>query len=107
MVIYVDIDETICHTPAGQEYNNARPIYTHIDKINALYEQGHLICYWTARGTVSKIDWSELTKEQLKSWGVKCHNLYFGKPFYDILIDDKAHSKIEDIDDVIRIRNDV
>jgi len=44
-----------------------------------------------ARGSVSKIDWYELTKSQLDSWGCKYHRLSVGKkPPYDLLIDDKA-----------------
>ena len=31
-----------------------------------------------------------LTVAQLKKWGVKYHKLYFGKPSYDLFIDDKA-----------------
>ena len=30
------------------------------------------------------------TKEQLKSWGVKYHQLFLGKPGGDIYIDDKG-----------------
>lgn len=30
------------------------------------------------------------TKKQLNKWGVKYHELIFGKPSYDILIDDKC-----------------
>ena len=29
------------------------------------------------------------TKNQLKKWGVKYHKLIFGKPSYDLFIDDK------------------
>ena len=31
-----------------------------------------------------------LTKKQLKKWNVNYHKLIFGKPSYDIFIDDKA-----------------
>ena len=30
------------------------------------------------------------TKKQLKMWGVKYHELIFGKPSYDIIVDDKS-----------------
>ena len=59
--------------------------------INSLFDQGHEITYWTARGTVTKIDWYSVTKEQLKEWGCKYHFLSVGeKPAYDLLICDKA-----------------
>ena len=35
------------------------------------------------------IDWSEMTKKQLDSWGLKYHELHFGKPAADFYIDDK------------------
>ena len=51
---------------------------------------GHVIVYWTARGSVTGIDWRDITESQLKDWGVKYHELRFGKPSFDLLIDDKA-----------------
>ena len=45
--------------------------------------------YWTARGTGSGIDWESATKQQFEEWGVKYHDLKFGKPIYDLFIDDK------------------
>ena len=47
------------------------------------------IIYWTARGTVTGIDWKDITEKQLKSWGAKYHELKMGKPAYDLFIDDK------------------
>jgi len=90
MIIYVDIDETICdYDPDMREYPHARPIVSRIEKINKLYDEGNEIVYWTARGTVTGIDWRELTEKQFKKWGVKHHGLFFGKPAYDLFIDDK------------------
>ena len=31
-----------------------------------------------------------LTLKQLKKWGLKYHKIFFGKPSFDILIDDKS-----------------
>ena len=88
MKIHVDIDETICITPASRDYASSTPIMSHIDKINKLYDEGHHITYWTARGTGSGIDWRKITESQFTSWGVRYHDLVFGKPIYDIFIDD-------------------
>ena len=97
MNIYVDIDETICCTPDSRDYNQAQPIVENIDKINKLHEQGHEITYWTARGTVTGINWFDLTKKQLIEWGCKWNNLIVGtKPAYDLLICDKT-KRIEEI----------
>ncbi len=88
MLIYVDIDHTICNTN-GTDYASSEPILNRIKKINNLYDEGNTIVYWTARGSVTGIDHSELTKKQFKEWGVKYHELKFGKPPYDLFIDDK------------------
>lgn len=88
MRIFVDIDGTICLTKNG--YENSRPIQKNIDKINALFDEGHHITYWTARGGNSGDDWTDLTKEQLQKWGCLYHELKLGKPPYDVIIDDKA-----------------
>lgn len=89
MVIYIDIDETICQSPDKPDYSTSKPIYKNIKKANKLYDSGHTIVYWTARGTETKINWEKITKQQFKEWGVKYHELRFGKPNYDLFIDDK------------------
>ncbi len=89
MIIYVDIDETICNSPDDRNYSMAKPIVENIEKINKLYNEGNTIVYWTARGTGSGIDWSATTRNQFIEWGVKYHDLKFGKPIYDLFIDDK------------------
>lgn len=96
MNIYVDIDNTICET-LGLNYENSKPIPENIKKINLLYDAGNTITYWTARGTVSKKNYYNVTNSQLKSWGCKFHNLIVGeKPAYDLLICDKT-KRIEEI----------
>ena len=91
MKIYVDIDETICYYEGERNYNFAKPIKERIEKINNLYDAGNEITYWTARGTVTKINWYKVTKKQLSEWGCKYHKLSVGeKPAYDLLICDKA-----------------
>lgn len=94
MIIYVDIDNTICKTE-GTEYEKSEPYKSKIDKINKLYNEGHFIVYWTARGSGSGIDRTELTLNQLKQWGCKYHQLRMWKPAYDVFIDDKSFSDID------------
>ena len=89
MIIYIDIDETICKTPEDRDYSKSKPIENNIQKANKLYDDGHTIVYWTARGTVTGIDWTETTQKQFKKWGVKHHELKMGKQYYDVFIDDK------------------
>ena len=95
MIIYVDIDETICNTPNDRDYSLSEPIMDRIDKINQLYDEGNTIIYWTARGTGSGIDCSNLTYKQLFLWGCKFHEIKFGKPVYDIFVDEKNFSPEE------------
>ncbi len=93
MIYYVDIDGTICYTPRvdGENlYHQSVPIRTRIHKINQLYDSGHTIVYWTARGASTGIDHSEITEAQLNDWGAKYHELKMGKPNYDVWVDDKA-----------------
>ena len=83
MNIYVDIDETICFYNSDRNYPDAIPSYENIAK--------------TARGTVTKINWFDITEKQLKDWGCKWHNLITGvKPAYDLLICDKT-KRIEEL----------
>ena len=102
MLIYVDIDETICDydPPHDRDYKKARPIQMNIDKINLLYDQGNEIVYYTARGSLRKhllFKYEALTREQLQKWGAKHHKLIVGeKPAYDLIICDKAR-RIEEI----------
>ena len=95
MLIYVDIDGTVCTTVGG--YMNAKPNFEAIAKINRLYDEGNIIVYWTARGKTTGINWSELTGQQLTDWGCKFHDLIMNqKPNYDLLICDKT-KRIEEI----------
>tara|TARA_Y100000816_G_C26078306_1_gene567938 strand:- start:622 stop:957 length:336 start_codon:yes stop_codon:yes gene_type:complete len=92
--IIIDIDETICITPGNKniarDYTQSQPIKENIVKANKLYDQGHTIIYWTARGTKSGVPWFNVTYNQLKEWGVKFHELRMNKPAYDLMICDKV-----------------
>ena len=96
MIIYVDIDGTICHTE-NSDYENSTPRQEQIDKINKLYDEGNEIVYWTARGGTTGINWSKLSKKQLDEWGCKYTRFEFlKKPSWDLFIDDKT-KRIEEI----------
>lgn len=94
-----DIDGTICSDTQG-DYSVAEPIFDRIRIINNLFENGHQIIMFTARGMgtfnndVSKAinKWETFTINQLSDWGVRYHTLYFGKPAADYFIDDKGMS---------------
>lgn len=109
--IWVDIDETICQTPPTRKYADSIPIPENIEKVNKLYDMGHDIIYWTARGCKSGTDYSPLTLGQLQSWGCKFTRLEtkYKKPNYDILIDDKAVNSLfhwdENVDEIAKVYN--
>lgn len=97
MLVFVDIDETICEYNSDRDYKLALPINENIQKINDLFDAGHVIKYWSARGSTTGINWHDLTVQQLDSWGCKYHEVSVGdKPPYDLLICDKA-KRIEEI----------
>lgn len=103
-IIAVDLDETLCtgskpysHLGIGK-YRYCTPIQENIDRINELYNQGHKIIIYTSRGMgtlggdlgVIYNKLYEPTKADLQKWGVKYHELIFGKIYFDVLIDDKV-----------------
>lgn len=96
-ILCFDIDNVICKTK-GSNYKNSRPIKKSIILINALYFQGYYIKIFTSRfmgrnneNTFNaKKDGFNFTKNQLKKWGLKYNKLIFGKPSYDVFIDDRC-----------------
>lgn len=89
MIYCIDIDGTICRT-LGADYQAAKPLSSRIAQINALFDRGHEIVYFTARGSVTGIDHTELTRAQLARWGARYSRLEMGKPAADVYIDDRG-----------------
>ena len=103
-IIYVDIDGCICTTSYDHKnfediessYINVVPHHDRIKCINRLFEEGHHIVYWTARGCKSGIDMMEITENQLQRWGAKYSDLQVGtKPHFDMYICDKSWNSEE------------
>ena len=91
MIYCFDLDGTICTSVEGSQYQNALPDLTVVKEINRLFNCGHKIIIMTARGCVSGVDHSDLTKEQLRAWGVYHHQLIMHvKPHAHLFIDDKG-----------------
>jgi len=90
MIIYIDIDNTICKTQDVSDYSKSTPISENIEKVKALVSEGHDVSFWTARGSLSGKDWQELTLNQLASWGVGGIPVIFDKPYFDLFIDDRV-----------------
>jgi CMP-N,N'-diacetyllegionaminic acid synthase len=94
----IDIDGTIC-SQDGANYETAKPNQKVIDVGNRLFDNGHKIVYFTARGSTTGIDWSKVTESQLSNWGVRYHELLFGKPYGNYYVDDKSMA----IDDFLNL----
>lgn len=81
-----------------ERYITAPPIRDMVDLVNAMYDAGHHIVIYTARGQLScggdiqKIEekYRTISEYWLDANSVKYHELRFGKMYYDYLIDDKA-----------------
>jgi hypothetical protein len=94
-----DLDNVICKTHKNY-YLKSKPIYKTINIINKLYDNGHVIKIFTARfmgRSDENINYAiskgyNFTENQLKKWNVKYNHLIFGKPSFDLIIDDKSFS---------------
>jgi len=88
-ILCFDMDGTIC-SEKGLGYDTEE-VYPQIrDKIQFLYDQGHQILVFTARGVKSGNDWKPLVKQQLDAWKVPYHRIIDRKPFADYYIDNKG-----------------
>lgn len=91
MIYVFDIDGTLCELVKDAQYGEARPLIKRINIVNKLYDEGNYIKLYTARGSSTGIDWTEVTKNQLKDWSLKYHELIMNcKPHGDLFVDDKA-----------------
>jgi hypothetical protein len=95
-IICFDLDNVLCRT-IGSNYNKSKPIKKNINVVNKLFENGYYIKIFTARfmGRSNSIIKAKkqgysLTMTQLTKWQINYHELIFGKPSYDIYIDDKS-----------------
>lgn len=86
-----DIDNTLVQT-SGNDYENSIPIQHRIDRVNRLFDEGHTIYLFTARGMASGRDLYEFTCKQMNDLGIKHHGIIMGKPNVDLFVDDKAIS---------------
>lgn len=91
-IFVFDIDGVIAMKREALDYDQAGPNEKMIKIVNQLHDWGNRIVLFTARGYVTKIDWREVTENQMKAWGVKYDELHMGKPNADFYVDDKMMS---------------
>lgn len=87
-----DIDGVIAKIQKDLDYALAEPNEKMVQIINKLYDYGNRIVLFTARGYVTGKDWADITKGQMARWGLKYHELKFGKPNADYYVDDRMLS---------------
>jgi capsule biosynthesis phosphatase len=99
MRICIDLDGVICELRGNnQGYSNLKPVEGAIEKIKALKNEGHYVIIYTARrmkthkSNKGKIlaDVGKTTLDWLAKYEVPYDEIYFGKPWADIYIDDNA-----------------
>ena len=91
-----DLDNVLCKT-STKNYKKSKPIKKNINILSILKKRGHYIKIFTARymgrnnenQKLAKKQGYKFTKDQLKNWGVHYDELIFGKPSYDVFVDDK------------------
>ena len=96
-IICSDLDNVICNTING-DYKKSKPIKKNINLVNKLYNKGFYIKIFTARYMgrsnenviKAKKKGLKITIKQLKEWKVNYNKLIFGKPSFDIVVDDKS-----------------
>jgi hypothetical protein len=92
-----DLDNVICATKKNY-YLKSRPIKESINIVNKLYDKGFVIKIFTSRFMGRSRENAnkaisrgyKITEKQLKEWKVKYNYLIFGKPSFDVVIDDKS-----------------
>ena len=97
--ICIDLDGVIAGFKSeGQTYADVQPIPGAIEKVRSLKAYGHRIIIYTARHmktcegnlglVIARVGGTTL--EWLKRHGVPYDEIYFGKPWADVYIDDNA-----------------
>ena len=96
--ICFDIDGIICTVNKSNNYKKSKPIKKNIEFINNLYNSGYTITLHTARymgryknnRKIAEKKIKKFTVKQLSDWNLKYHSIFFGKPSFDLVIDDKS-----------------
>ena len=79
-IFLIDIDGTICEPVTNEEGEErmleTEPFKDSIQMVNRLYDEGHFICFFTARTDKHR----KATEAWLRRHGVKHHQVIFNKP---------------------------
>lgn len=100
MRICIDLDGVICQLKkkSGEDYATLEPVDGAVKKLQSLKKAGHYIIIYTARrmkthqGNQGKVvaDIGLLTIHWLQQHQIPYDEIYFGKPWADVYLDDNA-----------------
>ena len=99
MRICIDFDGVICELKKTNEsYADVQPKYMAVDKLNELKANGHYIIIQTARhmktceSNLGKVNAriAKQTLDWLEKYSIPYDEIYFGKPWAEVYIDDNA-----------------
>jgi capsule biosynthesis phosphatase len=98
MRLSIDLDGVICEINRSKNYDELLPIPGAIEAIKKLRAEGHYVIIHTARhmktmeSNLGKVVAAKgfITLEWLTKTGIEYDEIYFGKPWADIYIDDNA-----------------
>jgi len=105
--ICFDLDNTLVTFPTiKNDYTTVKPIMKNINFLKYLKKFGHTIIIYTARrmkthnGNIGKImcDIGRITFDTLDKFNIPFDEIYFGKPYADIYIDDLALNCFDDLE---------
>lgn len=114
MRICFDLDSTLVTDPIKKgDYSSVLPITKNINFLKYLKDNGHYIIIYTARrmkthdGNMGKIgkDIMKITFDSLDELNIPYDEIYFGKPYADFYIDDKAINAYSDLEKELGIYN--
>lgn len=101
MRICIDFDGVICQLKKtdSDSYENLKPMPGAVEKLTQLKQSGHYLIIYTARrmkthqGNLGAViaDIGRITIDWLDKNQVPYDEIYFGKPWADIYIDDNAY----------------
>lgn len=98
-IICVDLDGVVaCFKNEGQSYRDVEPVPGSVAKLRSLKSHGHRIILYTARhmktcqGNVGLVvaRVGQITLDWLQRHNIPYDEIYFGKPWADVYIDDNA-----------------
>ena len=79
-IFFIDIDGTVCENVRNEDgveaMQKAKPFADSVRMINQLFDEGHYICFFTARTDEHR----DVTEAWLKHHGVRHHQVIFNKP---------------------------